>query len=101
MLVGTALLAALLEVVYHILDFVVWLFIIQAVLSWLMVFGVVNRHNRFVFTVYDFTTRVTEPILRPLRRYIPLIGGMDLSPLVVIFGVSFLQSFIRHLVAGL
>ncbi len=95
---GTAILAAILEVTYAILDFYIWALIIGAVLSWLVAFNVINSHNRVVQVVGDFLYRITEPLLRPIRRALPMAGGLDLSPLVLIFTIYFLQSFIRHLV---
>jgi len=98
MVIGTAFIAALLEVIYAVLDFYIWALIIGAVLSWLVAFGVVNPHNRLVHVVGDFINRITEPLLAPIRRALPNMGGLDLSPMVLIFAVYFIQSFIRHLV---
>ncbi len=96
--VGNALLSAFLEVIYIVLNFYVWVLIIGAVLSWLVAFGVVNPYNRFVQLLNDFFGRITEPLLAPLRRRLPRTGALDLSPLVLILILFFLQSFIRHLV---
>ncbi len=98
MSVAYALLGAFLEVVYAILNFCVWILIVGAILSWLVAFGIVNPYNRFVHVVGDFITRITEPLLAPIRRILPPMGGLDLSPLVLIFIIYFIQSFIRHLV---
>lgn len=98
MAIGNALIAALLEVVYAVLDFYVWILIAGALLSWLVSFGIVNSYNRFVHVVGDLIARITEPVLAPIRRILPPMGGLDLSPLVLIFIIYFLQSFIRHLV---
>jgi YggT family protein len=94
---GNALLAAILEVIYIILDFYVWALIVGAIMSWLVTFNIINTHNRFVQVVGDFIYRITEPLLHPIRRMLPMMGGLDLSPLVLIFFIYFLQSFIRHL----
>jgi YggT family protein len=96
MSVGNAFFAAVLEVVYAILDFYVWAVILSAILSWLVSFGVVNPYNRVVHVVGDMLARITEPLLAPIRRHLPNMGGLDLSPLVLIFIVYFVQSFIRH-----
>jgi YggT family protein len=96
--VGNALIAALLEVIYAVLDFYVWVLIVGAVLSWLVAFGIINSYNRVVHVVGDLLNRITEPLLRPIRSILPPMGGIDLSPLVLIFIIYFLQSFIRHLV---
>ena len=78
----------------------IWILIVSAVLSWLVAFDVVNPHNRVVRMIGDFSYRITEPVLRPIRRILPQMGGLDLSPLVLIFIIYFLQSFLRHLVMG-
>ena len=97
MLVGNALIAAFLEVIYTILNFYIWVIIISAALSWLVTFGIVNPYSRFVQVVGDFMTRITEPCLAPIRRVLPPMGGLDLSPLILLFVIYFIQSFIRHL----
>ncbi len=76
------------------IDLYMWIVIIGVVLSWLVTFNVVNTSNRFVFMVMDFTHRATEPALSRIRRYIPDLGGMDISPVVLIIGLMFIQRFI-------
>ena len=95
---GNAFVAAIIEVIYIILNFYIWALIISAVLSWLIAFNVINNRNRFIQMVGEFLYRITEPLLRPIRRVVPVMGGMDLSPLVLIFIIYFIQSFLRHLV---
>ncbi|MDD3288668.1 MAG: YggT family protein [Alphaproteobacteria bacterium] len=95
-----AILAASLELVSALLSLYMWIVIIGVVMSWLVSFDVVNRHNRFVQIVGDFSYRATEPLFSRIRKIIPLINGVDLSPLVVILAIMFLQSFIRHLAFG-
>jgi YggT family protein len=75
----------------------IWLLIAGAVLSWLIAFNVVNTRNRFVYTVGDFLHRVTEPALRPIRRILPHLGGIDLSPMVLILLLLFLQQVLARL----
>jgi YggT family protein len=75
----------------------IWLLVAGAVLSWLVAFNVVNTRNRFVFLVGDFLHRVTEPALRPIRRVLPNLGGIDLSPLVLILLLLFLQQVLARL----
>jgi YggT family protein len=70
------------------LDLFLWVIIINAVLSWLIAFNVVNTSNRIVYSVIDLSYRLTEPVLRPLRRVIPPMGGLDLSPLILYLGLS-------------
>ena len=74
----------------------IWLLIAQAVLSWLLAFGVVNRYNRAVAMIGDFLYRVTEPALRPIRRILPSFGGIDISPVVLIIGLIFIERFILY-----
>jgi YggT family protein len=95
-----AILAASLELIDALLGLYVWAIIISAILSWLVAFGIVNTRNRFVQSVGDFLYRITEPVLARVRRFMPILGGIDLSPIVVIFAIFFLQSFIRHLMMG-
>jgi YggT family protein len=94
----TSLFAAALEILGIVLSLYVWLLIIGAVLSWLIAFDVINTRNRFVQMVGDFIFRITEPALRPIRRFVPPMGGVDISPLILILIILFLQSFLRHLV---
>jgi YggT family protein len=67
------------------------LLIVGAILSWLIAFGIVNVRNRLVAMVADFCTRLTDPLLRPIRRYIPSLGGIDISPMVLILLIMFIQ----------
>jgi YggT family protein len=85
---------ALLDVILLVLQIYVWLLIAAAVLSWLIAFNVVNTRNAFVATVGDFLYRITEPVLRPIRSVLPNLGGIDISPVVVILIIFFLQSII-------
>ena len=77
----------------------VWALIINAVLSLLLAFNVLDTRNRFVWTVADFFYRVTEPVLRPIRRRMPNLGGVDLSPLVVILLLSALRILLATSIA--
>jgi YggT family protein len=69
----------------------IWLLIASAVLSWLIAFNVVNMRNQFVAAIADFLYRVTEPVLRPIRSVLPNMGGIDISPVILIIGLLFLQ----------
>jgi YggT family protein len=89
------LIFAVVQLVLVVLDIFVWLLIASAIMSWLFAFGVVNARNQFVRMVGEFLYRITEPVLRPVRRVIPNIGGIDVSPIVVILLVFFLQTLIR------
>lgn len=69
-----------------------WVIIANAVLSWLVAFDVINLRNKFVATIYDLCERLTEPLLAPIRRVVPNLGGVDLSPVVLILGLQLLQN---------
>ncbi|MBW7850935.1 MAG: YggT family protein [Rhodospirillales bacterium] len=92
------ILIPLLQVISIAIELYVWALIISVVLSWLVAFNVVNTRNRFVWTVGDFLDRITEPALRPIRRVLPNLGGIDLSPLVLILILYFIQGVLRNLV---
>ena len=81
----------LIELIDTIIWIYIYLLIAQAVLSWLVAFGIVNRHNRVVAMVGDFLWRITEPLLRPIRRVLPDLGGIDVSPVVLILLLVFLD----------
>jgi YggT family protein len=74
----------------------IWLLIASAVLSWLVMFQVLNTRNRGVLAIGDFLYRVTEPALRPIRRWLPNMGGIDLSPVVLILLLIFLRNLIAE-----
>jgi YggT family protein len=85
---------ALLLLIVRLLSLYKWILIIWVVLSWLISFNVVNTRNRFVYLLSDFLYRVTEPALRPIRRILPNFGGIDISPLILIFIIWFIQDFL-------
>lgn len=72
----------------------IWLLIGQAILSWLLAFGVINRYNRAVSVIGDFLYRITEPALRPIRSILPNFGGVDISPIVLILILYFARDLI-------
>jgi YggT family protein len=75
----------------------IWVVIASVVLSWLIAFNVVNTRNSFVYQVGDFLSRATEPALRPIRNILPNLGGIDISPLVLIILLWFLQRLVAQL----
>lgn len=72
----------------------IWLLIASAVLSWLIAFNVVNTRNPIVSSIGEFLYRVTEPLLRPIRNMLPNLGGIDVSPVILIIGLLFLRQLI-------
>lgn len=87
---------SLLSLVDIILELYVWLLVIWVVISWLVTFDVINTRNRFVYLVSDFLYRITEPVLRPIRRVVPNLGGMDISPVILILGIWLTRSLMRE-----
>lgn len=72
----------------------IWCLIISAILSWLVAFNVVNTQNKIVYMLGDFLYRVTEPALAPIRRFLPNLGGIDVSPIVLILVLLFIRSLL-------
>ncbi|MBD3846061.1 YggT family protein [Bosea sp. OAE752] len=85
---------AVLDVVLLALQIYVWILIASAVLSWLIAFNVINTRNQFVATVWDMLYRMTEPALRPIRQRLPNLGGIDISPIILLLIIYFIQSVI-------
>ncbi len=79
----------------------VWALIIAAVLSLLIAFSVLDTRNRLVWTVSDFFYRITEPALRPVRRFLPNLGGIDISPVIVILLLQALRILLQEIYIGL
>ena len=79
-----------------ILNLYVWVLIIWVVISWLVAFDVVNTRNRAVYVISDVLYRLTEPVLRPIRRFVPNIGGIDISPVVLLLAIWFIRSLLRE-----
>jgi YggT family protein len=73
------------------LKLVLYIVVIQAVMSWLVAFNVLNLHQRLVYQIWYGMNRITEPLYRPIRRYLPDMGGIDISPLIVIFAIIAIQ----------
>lgn len=91
---------SLLNLIITVIDLYIFAVVLSAVLSWLVAFNVVNTSNRFVYTVGDFLYRITEPALRPIRSFLPNFGGIDISPVVLILLLIFLQNLIGEYFFG-
>ena len=87
---------ALLLLIVQVIGIYKWILIASVVLSWLVAFNAVNTRNRFVAIAGDFLFRATEPVLRPIRRVIPVVGGIDISPLILFFILWFIQMLILN-----
>ena len=91
----------LLQVAIVALDLYWWVVIVSAILSWLVAFNVVNTSNRLVYTIGDFLWRITEPALRPIRRVLPNLGGIDISPVVLLLAIFFVKQLLINVRASL
>jgi YggT family protein len=87
---------ALLEIILMILDLYVWLLIASAILSWLIAFNVVNTRNQLVAAIAEFLFRITEPVLAPIRNLLPSLGGLDISPIILILIIYFIEKIISY-----
>ena len=87
---------AVLDIVLIVLDLYVWLLIASAILSWLIAFNVVNTRNQLVSAVAEFLYRITEPLLAPIRAFMPNLGGLDISPIILILIIMFIQRVITY-----
>jgi len=82
-------------------DLIFWVIIIQAIMSWLIAFNVLNMRQQFVWQVWNALNRLTEPLYRPIRRFMPDMGGIDLAPLIVLFALFALQVVVNNNLAPL
>jgi len=76
-----------------------WVIIVNALLSWLVAFNILNTQNRFVFAVLDATYKLTDPILNKIRRFVPTFGSIDISPIILILGLMFLRNLVFEIFA--
>ena len=79
-----ALIAFVFLILHYLIQALIWVIIASAIISWLVAFDVLNTRNRMASQVIYFLDRITSPIMRPLRRAIPLLGGIDITPVIVI-----------------
>lgn len=92
---------AVIYILYQILSFYWWIVILSVVFSWLYAFNVINSSNQFVNSVSGFLYQMTEPLYGRIRRFLPNLGGIDLSPIIVLFGIMFLQYLLINDIAPL
>jgi YggT family protein len=86
--------SALLDVLLLALDLYQWVVIVTAIMSWLIAFDVVNTRSDFVRMIWNALLSLTEPVLRPIRQFLPNLGGLDISPIVLLLIIYFLQRII-------
>ncbi len=85
---------SLAKLIDSVIDIYTWVVIASAIMSWLVAFGVVNIRNQFIRVIVDMLFRLTEPVLRPIRRILPNLGGVDISPVILLLGLFFLRSLL-------
>lgn len=85
---------SLLNFIAMVITLYMWVIIISAILSWLIAFNVINRHNQVVYMIADTLQRLSEPALRPIRRNMPDLGGIDISPVILILALIFLRDVV-------
>ncbi|MEM1307095.1 MAG: YggT family protein [Pseudomonadota bacterium] len=91
----------LLAFIQYLITLYVYVILASVIFSWLVAFNVINPSNQFVRTLWQTLDAVTEPVLRPIRRMLPSMGGLDLSPLVLLLGLFFIQSVVIPNIAKL
>jgi YggT family protein len=92
---------ALIQTIVMALDIYWWIIIASAIFSWLYAFNVVNSRNQFVSSIGNMLYRLTEPALRPIRRFMPDLGGVDISPIILLLLLFFLRQLILTTIAPL
>lgn len=85
----------------YLISLLIWIIIGSVILSWLIAFNVVNSRNPIVSQIEEFLYRVTEPALRPIRRILPNLGGIDISPIILVLLLFFLRNLMFELFAAL
>ena len=81
----------------QVVELYIWVLIISAVASWLVAFNVINISNRFVYSILEVAYKLTNPPLSFIRRYVPSLGSVDISPIILILGLVFLRNFINEM----
>jgi len=85
--------------VLTLIDIYTWIVIAAVVMSWLVAFGVINTYNQFARSVVNLLDALTEPVFRRVRHVVPAIGGLDISPLIVLIGLQFLSYLVAYYLA--
>ena len=83
----------------NIISLYIWVLIINVIMSWLVALNILNTSNRFVYSVLDVSQRLTDPPLNFIRRYLPNLGSIDISPIILILGLMFLRNLIFEMFA--
>ena len=83
----------------NVISLYIWILIINAIISWLVAFNILNTSNRFVYSILDISYKLTDPPLNFIRRFLPNLGSIDISPIVLILGLMFLRNLIFEMFA--
>ena len=83
----------------NIVTLYIWVLIINVIISWLIAFNILNTSNRFVYSVLDVSHKLTDPPLNFIRRYLPNVGSIDISPIILILALMFLRNLVFELLA--
>ena len=78
--------------VYELLNIYKYIVIVNVIISWLVAFNVLNTHNRFVYSILELSYKLTEPMLNKIRRFLPNLGSLDISPVILLVLIWFLQT---------
>jgi YggT family protein len=89
-------LLTILDILLVLLNVLWWIIVVQAIMSWLIAFNVINTYNEYVRAVWQALQRLTDPLYRPIRRILPDFGGLDFSPLVVLLFIIIISHVIIH-----
>ena len=87
----------ILWLIHTVIDIYFWIILAMVVMSWLVAFGIVNRSNPYVRQIGYALDRLTDPLLRPIRRVLPDLGGLDISPIVLLIGLQFLGILVDNI----
>ena len=83
----------------NVISLYIWVLIINVIMSWLIAFNILNTSNRFVYSVLDVSRKLTEPPLNFIRKYLPNLGSIDISPIILILGLMFLRNIVFEIFA--
>ena len=83
----------------NVVSLYIWILIINAIISWLVAFNILNTGNRFVYSVLDVSHRLTDPALNYIRRFLPNLGSIDISPVVLILALLFIRNLVFEMFA--
>lgn len=89
--------ALIVSILMLLLNIYLWLIIFTVIVSWLVAFDVLNTRNRWVYKLCEILNRLTNPVVQRVRRYVPPLGGIDITPMVIIFGIYLLQNLLLML----